>query len=103
MKLVGELKEKAKKNSNPNEAKAEIAKAGMELTDESIEEIAGGGTIVTDSEDLYQAITNVKQLYIEMRNRFTSKERADEIERELLSGSYKGYAYKDIVKKLGIL
>ena len=75
----------------------------MELTEQEMERVAGGGTIVTDSEDLYQAITNVKQLYIEMRNHLTSKERADEIRRELLSGSYKGYAYKDIVKKLGIL
>ena len=103
MKLVGELKEKAAETSNLSEGKPEIEKSGIELTDEIIEEIAGGGTIITDSEDLYQAITNVKQLYIEMRNHLTSKERADEIRRELLSGSYKGYAYKDIVKKLGIL
>ena len=78
-------------------------KKELELTEQEMERVAGGGTIVTDSEDLYQAITNVKQLYLEMRNRLTSKERADEIRRELLNGSYKGYAYKDIVKKLGIL
>ena len=103
MRLVGELKEKAAKSENLQEAKETIANAAMELTDESMEEIAGGGTIVTDSEDLFHAIANVKQLYIEMRKPITSKERAEEIKRELLSGSYKGYAYKDIVKKLGIL
>ncbi len=42
MKLVGELKEKVEKTENQKEAKKVIEKAGMKLTDEELEQVAGG-------------------------------------------------------------
>ena len=42
MKLVGELKEKVKKTQDLIEAKELIAKAGMELSEDELEEVAGG-------------------------------------------------------------
>ena len=43
MKLVGELKEKVEKAENQEEAKKIIKDAGMELTDEEMDQVAGGG------------------------------------------------------------
>ncbi len=43
MKLVGELKEKVEKTENQEEAKKIIEEAGMELTDEEMDQVAGGG------------------------------------------------------------
>ena len=42
MKLIGQLKEKVEKAADLTEAKQEIANAGMELTDEEMEQISGG-------------------------------------------------------------
>ena len=42
MKLVGELKEKVEKAENQEEAKEIIKEAGIELTDEEIDQVAGG-------------------------------------------------------------
>ncbi len=42
MKLVGELKEKVEKAETPEEAKKVIEEAGMELTDEEMDQVAGG-------------------------------------------------------------
>ena len=42
MKLVGELKEKVEKTENQEEAKKIIEEAGMELTDEEMDQVAGG-------------------------------------------------------------
>jgi hypothetical protein len=42
MKLVGELKNKVEKAENQEEAKKIIEKAGMELTDEELDQVAGG-------------------------------------------------------------
>ena len=42
MKLVGELKDKVEKAENQEEAKKVIEEAGMELTDEEMEQVAGG-------------------------------------------------------------
>ena len=42
MKLVGELKEKVEKAANQEEAKKVIEEAGMELTDEEMDQVAGG-------------------------------------------------------------
>ena len=42
MKLVGELKDKVKKAENQEEAKKIIKEAGMELTDEELDQVAGG-------------------------------------------------------------
>ena len=42
MKLVGELKEKVEKTENLKEAKKVIEEAGMELTDEEMDQVAGG-------------------------------------------------------------
>ena len=42
MKLVGDLKEKVEKAETPEEAKEIIRDAGMELTDEEMDQVAGG-------------------------------------------------------------
>ena len=42
MKLVGELKEKVEKTETKEEAKKVIEEAGMELTDEEMDQVAGG-------------------------------------------------------------
>ena len=42
MKLVGELKEKVEKTETREEAKKVIEEAGMELTEEEMDQVAGG-------------------------------------------------------------
>ena len=42
MKLVGELKDKVEKAENQEKAKKIIEEAGMELTDEEMDQVAGG-------------------------------------------------------------
>ena len=42
MKLTGDLKEKVEKTENKEEAKELIKEAGMELTDDELDEVAGG-------------------------------------------------------------
>ncbi len=42
MKLVGELKDKVEKAENLEEAKEIIKEVGMELTDEEMDQLAGG-------------------------------------------------------------
>ena len=42
MKLTGELKEKVEKTETREEAKKVIEEAGMELTDEEMDQVAGG-------------------------------------------------------------
>ena len=48
MKLIGKLKEDVEKAENKEEAKKIIEKAGMELTDEEMDQVAGGGTPIFD-------------------------------------------------------
>ena len=43
MKLVGNLKKQVEETTNKEEAKEVIEKAGMELTDEELDKVAGGG------------------------------------------------------------
>ena len=50
MELTKELKEKLEKAKNKEEAKKIIEKAGMELTDEEMDQVAGGGTMASLSE-----------------------------------------------------
>ncbi len=45
MKLVGELKEKVEKTETKEEAKKVIEEAGMELTDEEMDQVSGGAGI----------------------------------------------------------
>ena len=42
MKLLGDLKDKVEKAENQEEAKEIIKEAGMELTDEEMDQVAGG-------------------------------------------------------------
>ena len=42
MKLVGELKDKVEKTEDLKEAKKVIEEAGMELTDDELNQVAGG-------------------------------------------------------------
>ena len=43
MKLIGNLKKQVEETKNKEEAKEVIEKAGMELTDEELDQVAGGG------------------------------------------------------------
>ena len=45
MRLTGKLKEIVDKAESKNQAKEIIARAGMELTDEEIEQVTGGRSI----------------------------------------------------------
>ena len=45
MRLVGELKNKVEKTENINEAKELIKDAGMELTDDEMENVSGGNAL----------------------------------------------------------
>ena len=48
MKLVGELKNKVEKTETKEEAKKIIEEAGMELTEEELDQVAGGYKIPSD-------------------------------------------------------
>ena len=45
MKLIGNLKKQVEETKNKEEAKEVIEKAGMELTDEELDQVAGGGAL----------------------------------------------------------
>jgi len=45
MKLTGELKKQVEKTDNMGEKKRLIEEAGMELSDEELDQVAGGGLI----------------------------------------------------------
>ena len=51
MKITPELKEKLEAAKTAEEKKKLIAEAGVELTDEEIEKVAGGGIVVEDWQD----------------------------------------------------
>ncbi len=56
MKLIGNLKKQVEETKNKEEAKEVIEKAGMELTDEELDQVAGGGLIYgikNNKEDSY--------------------------------------------------
>ena len=48
MKLVGELKDKVEKAETKGEAKEIIKDAGMDLTDEELEQVAGGPRVFNE-------------------------------------------------------
>ena len=50
MKLTGELKEKVSKAETKEQAKEIIASAGMELTDEELDQVSGGAGFYPDEE-----------------------------------------------------
>ena len=56
MKLVGKLKEKVNKAETKEQAKEIIADAGMELTDEEMNKVAGGQSRI--DEDIRKALAN---------------------------------------------
>ena len=78
MKLVGELKEKVKKTQDLIEAKELIAKAGMELSEDELEEVAGGKGETRHIPKIDRA--KIKHLCEEYQNPSTSNERKKEIE-----------------------
>ena len=108
MKLVGELKEKVEMAENMDEAKQAIENAGMELTNEELESIAGGRTSsLQRSRDqaarkkVYrEACANVERLIKEM-NSTSDPARKAEIQDKLTHGTYLGFKYKDIANILG--
>ena len=54
MRLVGELKEKVEKAKSKEEAKKVIEEAGMELTQEELDQVAAGKCGIFDKTNLYQ-------------------------------------------------
>ena len=50
MKLIGNLKEQVAATTNKAEAKEVIAKAGMELNDEELDQVSGGAGFYPDDE-----------------------------------------------------
>ncbi len=107
MKLVGKLKENVEKAENKDQAKELIAEAGMELTDEEMETIAGGmlrmGKAKNDWDpDYMQAVRNVRQLHAQMINAALETE-ANELKKQIQRGFYKGYSYFDIAVERGYL
>lgn len=61
MKLTGSLKDKVDAVATKEEKKAIIAEAGMELTDDELKDVAGGGTF-----DFSGPPTLLKPQYTEM-------------------------------------
>ncbi len=53
MKLLGELKEKVENAETKEEAKKVIEEAGMELTDEEMDQVAGGREFDHDEDGVY--------------------------------------------------
>ena len=53
MKLVGNLKKQVEETKNKEEAKEVIEKAGMELTDDELDQVAGGGIGRINWMDIY--------------------------------------------------
>ena len=49
MKLIGKLKEQVEKAENKEQAKELIAEAGMKLTDEELDQVAGGADVYEDN------------------------------------------------------
>ncbi|MBR4329094.1 MAG: bacteriocin [Candidatus Riflebacteria bacterium] len=47
MRLIGNLKKQVEETKNKEEAKEVIEKAGMELTDEELNQVAGGNGVFT--------------------------------------------------------
>ena len=49
MKLTGELKEKVEHTENKEEAKKAIEDAGMILSDDELDQVAGGADVIEDN------------------------------------------------------
>ncbi len=60
MKLVGELKDKVAKTHGMEEKRAAIAKAGMELNDNELEQVCGG-TDPEDAQECSQSFSHTRQ------------------------------------------
>ncbi len=100
MKLIGKLKEKVEKTSSLSEAKEEIAKAGMELTDEEMGKVAGGAVDPCDTEEYRDAWREALYLLQQYDNAKTTAEK-DRIWNEIETGSAYGYRYMDIFNRWG--
>ena len=51
MKLIGELKKQVEETKNKEEAKEILEKAGMELTDEELDQVVGGMKITSNKSE----------------------------------------------------
>ena len=54
MELVGELKEKVEKAESKEEARDTIREAGIELTEEEMEQVVGGGSTLFDNHNYFR-------------------------------------------------
>ncbi len=100
MKLVGELKEKVEKAEELMEAKDLIAKAGMELTDDELDGVAGGKRQeVTEGEIVRET---VRKYCAELKSN-PNAERKDEINKLLRSTFYEGHSYYWVGQQMGLL
>ena len=55
MKLIGDLKKQVEKTNNKKEAKKVIEKAGIELTDQELDQVVGGGAVSNYSKSRLQS------------------------------------------------
>ena len=109
MKLTGTLKENVEKAESKEQAKKLIAQAGMELTEQEMEEVAGGQlsyhpghkSKAPDPQERKRAfaVNEVKKLLEELKNPSTSPARKEAIKLTLRTGSYQGIAYVDIARQ----
>jgi hypothetical protein len=53
MKLIGKLKENVEKAENKEQARELIAEAGMKLTDEELDQAAGGLSLIKGRKTIY--------------------------------------------------
>ena len=54
MKLIGDLKKQVEKTKSKEEAKELIEKAGIELTDEELDQVTGRGWVAISPKQMYQ-------------------------------------------------
>lgn len=100
MKLVGELKEKVEKTGDLMETKELITKAGMELTDDELEGVAGGKRQeVSEGEIVRQTVRR----YCKELHETPSVERKEEIHKILRSTYYEGHSYYWVGQQMGLL
>ena len=53
MKLIGELKKQVEATTTKDEARVAIRNAGMELTDDELDQVAGGRTFTSGNVNLW--------------------------------------------------
>jgi hypothetical protein len=63
MKLIGDLKKKVEDSASREEKKAAIEQAGMELTDDELDKVAGGSDVVKIKDNELNYLMSLSQDY----------------------------------------